>query len=221
MIKFFGLRNNSKPKVLEPVKEPQKDMETLIEEYRVETFLLSPLAQKYMGNVPESELKSLRRIEEQIIELLPDKFQRDIFTIFARHGFNIVDFLKKENWQEDLHTTYRNICHFLYWCTTYPRESEFGPLLPFPGNEFFFWLLKQAKKSKDSDDDIGNILNTFIGTSEILGHRLSKEEKERIGNPLITVFAGEWRKQSLVLIDILHEVKGGEAFIQGLLGLKK
>ncbi len=50
---------------------------------------------------------------------------------------------------------------------------------------------------------------------------MSKEEKERIGNPLITVFAGEWRKQSLVLIDILHEVKGGEAFIQGLLGLKK
>ncbi|MDA2922241.1 hypothetical protein MYX07_03160 [Patescibacteria group bacterium AH-259-L07] len=200
-------------------KEP-KSMEALIKEYRLEKFVLSYTAQKYHGNIPEHELTSLRKIEEQIINLLPDDFQRSVFRILARHKFDIVDFLKKEDWREDLRTTCRDICHFLYYGVPYPKEPEWEPL-PFPGNEFFFWLLKQAKKHKESDDDIANILNAFTHTQEILGCRFSKEERCRIANPLLTVFIGEWRKQTLILIDILYEVEGGESFIRELLGLKK
>ncbi|MDA2922236.1 hypothetical protein MYX07_03135 [Patescibacteria group bacterium AH-259-L07] len=219
MMGFLWWRKNPRPKVLEPVKEPQKDIETLIEKYRLEKFLLNPVAQKYMGNIPESELKYLRRIEEQIIELLPDKFQRDIFTILARHGFDIVDFIEKDDWREDLQKSCRDISHFLYYGAPYPKEPEWEPL-PFPGNEFFFWLLKQAR-SENISDRTAEIFKTFVEAETILDHSFDQEEKSWIFGRLIVIFAGEWAKQSAVLIDILNESKEGELFVRELLGLKK
>ncbi|MFC1629694.1 hypothetical protein ACFL11_00490 [Patescibacteria group bacterium] len=218
-MRFFRRRRK---KLEAEVPAPKKDLQTLIKEYRGGKALLSIAAQVYMGHVPEHYLERLERIEEKIIEYLPSDFQKGVFRIFVRHEFDITDFIEKENWKEVLQEVCCDICHFLYWGTPYKGKPAWDPL-PFPGNEFFFWLLGQARFGH-GEDSVVNILfatEDAIKNREILGHELDKEGvlASGIATRLVVIFLGEYAKQSRVLIDIFWELEGGKSFVRELLGL--
>jgi len=218
---IFGWKWPKRRVVAVKREEPKKDLQELFNDYDLESRLLSFLGQKYGGNIPKHEYADLEKIEEQIVDVLEDELQKGIFRILARHRFNIVQLLREEDWQESLRHTCKRVCHFLHFGAPYPGEPEWEPL-PFPGNEFFLWLLCLAR-GEPREDRIAKIfeqLKEQFEKEEIMGHKFEKSEIQTIGGRIIVVFAGEWAKQSKVLVDVLCELgEPGDAWIKELLEL--
>jgi len=218
----FLWSGRKKEKPFPPKEKPKKDLKELIKDYKAEKLLLSFVAKDDRGNIPESELKWLKEIEGQIIELLPGDFQKGVFKILARYRFDFLEFSEQGDWQQSFREISRDICHFLYRGAPYPQEPEWPPL-PFSGEKFFFWLLTQAKTGKKSNK-YENISAALVEAKEkeiILCHHMKGEDIARLANRILVVFAGEWAKQTAVLVDIMCELEGGELFVKELLGLEK
>ena len=215
-------KHKPKPKTQILEEEPPKDLDSLIEDYNFERSHLSWVAYENKGKIPDGYSRRLREIEEQIINLIPDALERAVLRIVARYEFDITDFIKQEDWREEFRKQCLRICHFLYYGSIYPTKPD-RPALPFPGNEFFFWLLMQAKLGSQEDrlKNVSVALGKALDKGEILGCPLNSETLDSLSLRLFVVLAGEWAKQSAVLRDILCEVEGGELFIRELLGLEE
>lgn len=199
---------------------PKRDMGILLKEYQLEMWYLKTIANKNLGKVPEEEYAELKKIEEEIIEQQLDPLQRDVFRIFARRKFNIVDLIP--DWKEDMKKVNKEICHFLQYGSPFPLKSG-RQYLPFSGNNFFFWMLEEAKED-EGKKRFENLSLFFKEAKEkgiIFGYKVSEEELQNIAGRLIVVFSGEWVLQSAVLLDILCQVKGGEAFVKEVLDIQE
>ncbi|MFH1207219.1 MAG: hypothetical protein V1668_01280 [Patescibacteria group bacterium] len=204
----------------EPELEPEKSLPELINEYKTQIGLLSLLNAGKTKPLPDHFYDRFKKIEQQIIAHLPDKFQQEVFQILARHKFDITEFLRDEDWQTSFKIIARKTTHYLHYGAPYPEKPEWPPL-PCPGNEFYYWMIQQSK-SDDPSKRVENILvalEVMFGKGEILGHSLGKSELGYINMCCLAIIGGEWRKHSAVLIDIYCELDQGDEFLKTLLGL--
>lgn len=204
--------------------KPKKTWEELKRSYNAERMLLSFELNQNLGNLPEGADKDLKKIEEELIALMPSDFDQSVFQIFARHDFDIID-LYESDWREMLKTFLEKNCHFLYSGTVYSFEDVPWEPLPILGEDLFLHLLKLGQEG-EADNSIDRISSIFekmnfkkiIEEKKLLGHDISEEEARSLGGRLIAIFMSrECSKQSSAIIDIFCEVEGGEQFVKKIL----
>jgi hypothetical protein len=216
LLKFFETKKSKS----ERVPLPKRDMGILIKDYKIESWLLRNLANRNLGKVPEEAYADLKKIENEIIEQLPDPLQREVFKIFAQHKFDIVDLIP--GWKEEMKKVSKEVCHYLHYGSPFPNVPEWPPL-PLPGNVLFLWMLEEAKEEEGKKRYYG--LSLFFKKAkedgEIFGFKISEEELQNISGRLIVIFSGQWAKHSAVLLDILCQVEGGEDFVKEILEIQE
>ncbi len=219
---------------LPKVQLPKKSTAELIREYRTAHYFISQYMYAHGGSRPDKSdflMTDLSRIEAEIVEQIPDLFQRSVFRILAHHEFDITDFLKDENghitWQEEIRNTLEQSCNFLfnYGQPAGVHESRKFTPLPFSGEEFMLWFLQEVKNSPDSKNPnsivrVLGILNPFLKSGIILGHNLQEESMKGIGDRLLVIFVGEYANRMAVVIDIFCDSNEGEQFIREILNTK-
>lgn len=81
----------------------------------------------------KSDWEDLRKLEEEIINLLPDEFQKKVFRIVVKHKeIDLLDFLEKD-WKETLRAGFRDIAFYLD-----PKHRLNFLKLPVKGKDFLF-----------------------------------------------------------------------------------
>lgn len=201
---WFKKRKKSKVES-QPLK--REDLNTLIAKLKEETMLLNWLGK---NKVTESELKELRDLEEKIVDLLTDDFQKKVFRILLKHNIGLLEFLEGD-WKEILRQGYKNIADYLD--PEHPLNFV-GKKLPVKGRDFLFWLLKQAKPV-DSANRYKKIAET-IKKGEICGCKISDERLvEQIASIVgVVLMSKEYSRQFRILMEIMSDLEGGEQFIK-------
>lgn len=191
-----------------PEREPEeKDLATLTEELRGAQVLAS-FARR--GSDAEVFLeKELREAEQKVIAALDDPLQQRIFTILAKHKFNLLEFLDRD-WVEVLRDAFQRVTEFLG--KPYVEEGKCRDY-PFSGQELYLWLLQRAKESPNSEERLGSIFAP-LGGDNICGVTLTSKARQSLVWWMMVVFIGEFVKQSAVFLDIICDVPGGEEFIK-------
>jgi hypothetical protein len=198
------------------------DMEGLLKRYKMEQALLSYVANEKMGKLDEEDLKRLRVIERKIIGLLPNELDRQVLEIVSRYNFNIEEFLDENDWKSSFEKKWFEICHFMYYGSPFPQIAMLWEPLPFPGNEFIFWLFKKAITG-ESDDLLDNVnveMVKMVKSKKIYGRTFGDQEIQSLGMRVIVIFAGEFNKHANILIDIMREVENGEEVVKEILDIK-
>jgi hypothetical protein len=184
----------------------EEDLAALVKEFRELRTLVSLLSSTSLDGVPDGLMQAFKAAEQAVIAALEDPFQREIFAVLAKHGFDILDFLDGD-WIAILGDVLRVIVAFLG--QRYPAGGEWQDY-PFSGEELYLWLLE---RTKGSSDRVVAIFANLEKTS-ICGFDLGFEARRSLSDRLIVVFAGEYTKRSAAFIDIFCDVEGGEEFIR-------
>ncbi len=186
--------------------------EDLIEKYKIEEWILKDKANKNSGRLSESDHRELKKIEDEIIRRIPDEFKKNVFRIFGKYKFDIVELLKNNSWEEEIKSVCEEICIFLHYGSPSPLLSNMP--LPLPGNEYLLWLLSKAGEDpKDPKSSIFDAAKVMFLEKKIFGCNFSEMELQSIAGRLIVIFAGEYAKQSSAMIDIWLTVPGGKEFL--------
>ncbi len=209
---WFGRKKKDKPDVKSVIPElKKKDLSTLIKELKSSQWILGwvPYEDRDEFKFLADEIKEL---EQQIIETLPDKFQKEVFKILAKEGFNFLEFLKEDDWLEPLRSIFKTIS---FWLGREHIVQGKQWEAPFSGKELCFWLLQETKKEV-SNKYVESFVETFkksLKDGLICGHQLNKEEVKAIHSSVIVLFSKEFAKQFRALVEIIH-LQGGEEFIK-------
>lgn len=209
MLPLLKLLRKEKKKSIDKKIIEKKGLPEMIDELEHWQTMLNLLGS---NRVTEDDKEKLKKIEKEVIDLLPDEFQRKVFEILSENNFNLLEFLKQDDWREPLKSACEDIAYYLN--TEHP--SNFIKELPFTGKEFLLWMLQQAKlnSKKDSYEGIAKALHGQI----ICGHEISNETIEKIFGICLVVFVSEdYGGQFKILIKITRDIEGGEEFIQELL----
>jgi len=216
---LWFLKKERKNKEIEPVFDDleNRSEQELVQKYKIEEWILKDKANKTMGKLLESDYEELEKIENAIIKRIPDEFKKEVFRIFAKYRFNIVELLENDHWKEDMKTTCEDICIFLHYGTPYPQISTANPL-PFPGNEYLLWLLSKAGEDpKDRKSSIFDAAKPMFNEKKILGYDFNETELQSIANRLLVIFIGEYSKQTSVMIEIWLTVEGGKEYLERII----
>jgi len=202
----FRKKENPKKEIPPPKKE---DFDTLIEELddaQSIINLIGPNGDKILLAMEKAKVKEL---QEKIINLLPDEFQKKIFRIIARHdNVDLVGFLKQD-WKENLRTGFENIAFYLD-----PKHPLNFLKLPVKGKDFLLWMLQQAK-SDNSKDGFANIMNAIL-KRDICGIRVSRKRIKDKVFPIVlcVLWSRDYHLQFQILMEIMRDIEGGEEFIK-------
>lgn len=198
------------------------DLEGLLKIYNLERYLLSSLANQKVGNLTNEDYESLRQVEKRIIQLIPDKTDRQVMEIIVGQNFDIVEFLEGKNWRDIFKQKWLKISHYLYYGTPYPMKPKLWEPLPFSGNEFIFWLLKKAINGNlDAIQNISVAMASFFESREIYGHVLKEDEIQNVGMRVMVIFCGEFARHTRILIEIMIKIENGEEIVRKILNIRE
>lgn len=202
-------------------EEPKKSLAELIDEYNRWRVIISFANAGKTSPLPDDDvfMQELKKIEGQIIDNLPDELQKSVFAILARHKFDITDFLGQKDWRTIFKEVCQEICHFLYCGSPLTESVEWSIALPVSGEEFFFHLLNCARIGEEEPcSNLWTAVRKMIEDKKVMEHDF--DCWSNIGGRLIVVFAGEFARQSAVLVDILCEIEDGRNLIKEILNLE-
>ena len=219
MKSLFGkFRKQDKAKE-EASPRKKEDLETLIADLKQSQAVLNIIGSKGDKLLFSTEKARLKELEEKIISLLPDEFQKKVFRILVKHNVNLLEFVgENKNWKETLRAGFNDIAFYLD-----PKHplNIVGKKLPVAGKDFLFWMLQQAKAENKENRYLH--IGEAIKKGNICGYQVSLDEKVQSGEKLIdqivliagiVMMSGEYNLQFRVLMEIMCDTEGGEEFIR-------
>lgn len=201
----FFRRFRKKEKAKEEIPQSKKeDLDALIKELGdlQETLNLAGPSESLAYKMEKARA---RELEEKIVGLLADDFQKKVFRILMKYEFDLLKLLEQD-WKEVLSAVYGGIAKFL--------TDMLGKKLPVSGKDFLFWMLEKAKQG-DFENRYQNIGEAIL-KGEVCDSLIPDEETIQHILMLATCIftSDEYRRQFEVFMEIMCDLEGGEQFIR-------
>lgn len=206
----------------------KKKTEELIQLYRSEKYLLERLANRNMGWPLEDDFyKEARKMENEIIIRIPDEFERNVLRAIAGLNFDLTEYMDKK-WDKEIREACLRVCHYLKFGNRYPDvSSAFNPL-PFPGHEFFGWILSNTSDDRnDRFSQVGKRASEEFRQNRIMGKEYPEERiksenlpplMDSVGNRIIMLMSPEFAREVRIIVEIWQmKDERGKEYIKNIL----
>jgi hypothetical protein len=216
------------PKINDLFEYSKKSTEDLIQLYRSEKYLIERLENRNMGLPLENGYyKETAKMENELIGRISDEFEKKVLRIAVGFRFNLLEYMDKK-WEKEISEGCLYMCHYLRFGNRYPNASQAYNPLPFPGHEFFIWLLSHTGDDKNNHmEEAIRCAATEFRQNRIIGKEFPEEKirnenlpplMESVGMRLLTLMSPEFSRELKIIIEIWKMEGGeGEKYLQKIL----